>query len=109
MARRTSLEPHWRVLKGERSTFIAMARETAGFVCCKGLGHSGPYAAVRIVAIDARHRAFRHTVVIWLLKLCHDIDVAFAALLVDCGELPCHQSEWAVGVNLVAYRALHLI
>jgi hypothetical protein len=109
MARGATFKAHRCVFKGEWAAFVSMALEAARFVGGKALSHRRSYASVRVVAIDAGHRAFRYPVMKWILKLRHYVGVAGGALLVDRGGLACHQAKWTIGVNLVARRAGHLI
>jgi hypothetical protein len=102
-------EPDRRMFKREWTALVAMTLETAGFIGAEVPGHRATCAAVRVVAIDAGHGAFRHSMVKRLLKLSHRIDVACGALLVDGRGLARHQSQRTVGVDLVARGAGHLI
>jgi len=104
-----TFEAHWCVLKRKRTAFIAVALETSGLIGREDLIHRRPYTAVRIVTIDAGHRAFRHPVMKRFLELTPDRDVATRALFVDRGGLTRHQTQWAVGMNLVTSGAGHLI
>ena len=97
----TTLETYRRVLKSEWTALIPMAFETARIVGGKTLGHRAAGASVRVVAIDARHRSFRHAMVKRLLKLSHYICVAGGALLIDGRGLACHQPKRTVGVNFM--------
>ena len=109
MARGATFKAHRRVLKGEWAAFVSMTLEAARLVGGKTLSHRRSYASVRVVAIDAGHRAFRYPMMKWFLKLRHHVGVAGGALLVDRGGLACHQAKWTLGVNLVARRAGNLI
>src|SRR5207248_8102968 len=118
VARGAAFKTYGRVLEREWSALVPMAPETARLVGAERLSHRGTRAAVRIVAVDAGHCAFRHPMVKRLLKLRHDVGVARGALLVDGGGLARHQPERGMdwpgagrrgSVNLVAGRAGHVI
>ena len=94
-----------RVLEGEGTTFIAVAFDAARLIAGKGLAHGGLRGPVRIVAIDARHRILGNLVPVRLLKLCHDIQVAAGAKLIDLFGRSCHQANRPVGVNRMAGNA----
>src|SRR5204863_4984915 len=65
----TALETNRRVLKSEWAALVAMAFETARLSGGKTLSHRTACASVRVVAIDARHRDFRHAMVKMPLNL----------------------------------------
>ena len=109
MARCAAFKPHRRVLKREWAALVSMTLETAGLVGGETLSHCGACTAVRVMAIDARHCAFRHPMAKRFLKLSHHIGVARGALLIDCRGLARYQTERATGVNLVAGGAGDLI
>src|SRR5471030_2453214 len=79
VARGTAFKAHRRVLKREWTALVSMALETARFVGGESLIHGVACAAVRVVAIDAGHRAFRHPMMKWFLKLRHHVGVAGGA------------------------------
>ena len=62
-----------------------------GSLAAKACVMAGPDAAVRIVAVDAGHRAFRQLVMIRPLELRPDVDMAARALFVDRRRLARHQ------------------
>ena len=109
VAGRTSLESHRTMLEGERPAFVAMAIEASRLVRAERLRHRGLHAAVRIVAIDAAHRALRQLVMKRLLELRRDRQMAAFALLVDRFRFAHHQLFRRRRVNLVAGGAGHLI
>ena len=86
MARRAAFKAHRRVLESERPALVAVAVEASRLVRGEDLRHRRPDAAVRIVAIDAAHRAFRQLVVIGPLELRPHVEVAARAQLVDRGR-----------------------
>ena len=109
MAGHTAFETHRPVLERERSALVAMAVQASRLVRGEGLRHRGADTAVRIVAVDATHRAFRQLMMIGLLKLRPDIDMAARALFVDCGRLAEHEPVGPIRVHFVAGRAGDLI
>src|SRR5262249_25337734 len=100
-------KPHRSVLERERPALIAMASETSRLVRGEGLNHPGPNAPMRVMAINAAHRAFRHAMAERLLKLCDRAHVAARALRVDGGFPACDQRIGSV--NFVAARAADLV
>src|ERR1700682_4040138 len=97
------------MLEGERTAFIPVTVETSRFVRGEYLRHCRANAPVRIMAIDAGHRAFRQLVVVRPLELRPDIDVTARALLVNRGSFASHKAQRPVGMNLVTRGAGHLI
>ena len=87
VADRTTFKAHGVVLERERPTLVAMAIQAPRLVGGKGLRHRGTRGAVRVVAIDATHRAFGQPVVIRPLKLRPDIQVAARTQLIDRSRL----------------------
>lgn len=69
MAGAASIHLHRSVLEGERSPLITVALEAAGFIGIYSSNRLRKKASVGIVAIDARHRAFRQAVLERLLEL----------------------------------------
>jgi hypothetical protein len=104
-----TFKTHHRMLEAERTAFIPMTVETSWFIRGEYLRHCRPHGAVRIMAIDAGHRAFRQFVVVGPLKLRPDIDVTARALLVDRRSFASHQAEGPIGMNLVTCGAGHLV
>ena len=104
-----SLEAHGAMLEGKWTSLIAVAAQAPRFIGGETLRHRRPDAAVRIVAIDAAHRAFGKFVVSGPLKLRPHIDVTRGALLIDRDRLAHHQRVPVVGVNLVTRGAGDLI
>jgi len=104
-----TLKPHGGVLKRKGPPLVPVAVEASRFVGAKRLHHCRTDAAVRIVAIDTRHGAFGQFVVIRLLELRPDIQVATRALLVDGGSLADHQIMSPIRVNLMTGRARDLV
>jgi len=70
---------------------------------CLGIG------AMRIVAIHAGHRAFRHLVMRRLLKRSPNIGMACRAFFVDGHRSARHHSLWPVGMHRVAAYAGNLV
>ena len=99
----TSLEPHRPMLEGEWTAFIAMAVEASRLIRAERLRHRRLHAAMRIVAIDAAHRAFRHLVMKRLLELRGDGQMATLALSIDRFGLAHHQ----LLMDLMAIGASH--
>ena len=100
-----AFETHRRMLEGERSALIAVAAEAIRFIRSERGPHRRPGTAVRIVAIDAAHRAFRQPMMIRFLELRPDIQMASRALRVDLGGFANHQTVRSVRVDLVAGHA----
>jgi hypothetical protein len=73
VTRLAAFKAHGSMFERERSTLIAMARETSRVVRRETLEHRGPDAAVRIVAIHAGHGAFGKFVMKRALELGQDI------------------------------------
>jgi hypothetical protein len=72
----TAFQPHGSVLEGERTSLVGVALETAWLV-----GSERPYlpeekAAMRIMAVCARHCALHESVGMRALKLAPRADVA---------------------------------
>lgn len=105
VATAAALESHRSVFKGERPALVAVAAEAIGLIGSEHRLHRRPHAAVRIVAIDAAHRAFRQSMVLRLLELRPDILVTSGALRIDLARLADYQAIRPVGVNLVAGHA----
>ena len=89
---RTALEPYRSVFKCERPSLIAVAAETARFVGRKRLHHARTEAPMGVVAIDARHGAFRNPMLERLLKLTPGAPMATRALFIDGCRLSRHQA-----------------
>jgi hypothetical protein len=70
------------MLEGERTSLVGMASEAAWLVSRERLQLLPVNGAVRVVAIDARHCALRHTMGVWLSELRPGSGVACAALLI---------------------------
>jgi hypothetical protein len=104
-----AFQAHWGVFESKRTALVAVAPEAAGFVGRKNLHHAGPEASVRIVAIHARHGAFRQPVLERPLKLAPDAGMTGGALSVNLRSFARDQTEGSVGMNLVAGRARNLI
>ena len=109
VARRASFESHGAVFEGERSSLVAMTVEAAGLIRSEGLLHHCLNAAVRIMTIDAAHRAFGHAMMKRLLELRRDGQMAGLALFIDRITLARDQSFRCRRVNRVAARARDLI
>ena len=96
-----TFEAHRSVLESEGPAFIAVAPETGGFVGIELAAQRGTDAAVRIVAVDATHRALRQTVVIGFLEGPPHVLMATGALIVDFDRLARHHPVGSVGMDLV--------
>jgi hypothetical protein len=109
MASGTAFKADRCVFKGERTALVSMALEAAWLIGRETLRHCGPYASVRVVAIDAGHCAFHHPVMKRFLKLRRDGSVADGALLVDRRRLARNHTQGAVSVHFVARGAGDLV
>ena len=69
VAGHTTFKTHRLVLERERPALVAMAVEAPRLVRREALRHGRANTAVRIVTVDAAHRAFRQLVMIGPLKL----------------------------------------
>ena len=98
------------VFEHEGAALVAMAFETAGLVGIDGLNH-GPRdeAAVRVMAIDARHGAFRDTMLVGSLEAGPHIRMALGALRIHIGRLARYQAVRSILVNRVTGGATHLV
>jgi hypothetical protein len=97
------------VLECEWTALITVAIETARLVGGEILLHRGADGTVRIVAIHATHGVFGQLMVIRLLELRPDIQMATGALGVDGRVAMGHESHRTVGMNLVTCGASHLV
>ena len=109
MAGTATLQPHRSMLERKGARLIAMAPRAAWFAGARGLGHFGQRAAVRIVAIDARHGAFGQTMFVGALKARPNIAMASRALRIDLRGLARDQTVRSILVNGVTGRATHLV
>lgn len=109
MTTSTSLKTNGRVFEGKRSAQIAVTFEAGLFIGRDETHHARAEAAVGIVAVHARHRAFWNPMPVRALELGKHIGVARAALLIDGGGLPGYQAIGAVSVHAVARRAGHRV
>src|SRR5262249_54204122 len=105
----TAPEPHHRVLEREWAAFVAVALEAAGLVGREKLHHSGPHAAMRIVAVHTGHGAFGKAVMVRFLKLAPGAGMAACALRIDRRGCPLNKAGGTIGMNLVAARTSHLV
>jgi hypothetical protein len=94
MATGTTLQPYRRMLKGKRTPFIAMAFKAARLVSKRSAHRLGLKTTMRIVTVDAGHRAFGKTVFIRTLKRSPHRQMAGCALLID-GCRPADQQGFA--------------
>src|SRR5277367_5014914 len=99
MAGGAAFEPYRSVLECERPALVAVAIQASRLVRREGLGHPRTHAAVRIVAIDAAHRALGQLVMIGPLKLSPHVEMATRAQLIDRRRLAYHQSVRPVRMN----------
>ena len=76
-----ALQPHWRMLECEGTSFIGVAFKTTRLVCGECPYLPEQKAAMRIVAVRARHRALHKPVSMRSLKLAPGAEVARRALL----------------------------
>ncbi len=109
VTRAATLKPHGSVFKRKGPAFVPVAVEASRFVGAERLHHCRTDAAVRIVAIDTRHRAFGQLMVIRLLELRPYIQVATRALFVDGGSLADHQIMSPIRMNFMTGRARNLV
>jgi hypothetical protein len=109
MARRAALETHGPVFERERTALVSVAVEATRLVGSERLGHHVADTSVRIVTIDAAHRALGQLMMIRSLELRPHAHVTTCALLVDRGGRASHQAVPSVRMNLVATCASHLI
>jgi hypothetical protein len=92
----TGLAPfrsHRRVFIGEWPAQIRMAREAAWFVCCERPNLLQQKAAMRIVAIRARHCRLRKPVCVRPLKRSPYTRMTRSALLIDVPRLSGDQTR----------------
>ena len=108
VARRAALEPHRRVLENKRPALVAVAPETTRFVSGDCLDRPRQLRAVRVVAVDARHRPFGQLVLVRPLEARPDCGMALRALGVDGRHLPRPQF-FGRFVHRMAGNATHLI
>src|SRR5438270_6731272 len=109
MAARAAFKSYRRVLEGERASFIAVASQASGLVRSEHLQHGRSHGSVRVVAIDAGHRALGQLVMDRPLELRPDSDMATPALLIDRHRRARNHSGRAVGMDLVACGAGDLV
>lgn len=93
-----------RMLLDERTTFFSVAG-IAGLGKAVAFGQFGPCGAVHVVAIRARHLAFRDRVVRWLVDLR---TLLLVALVADFGLRGFADDLVLVGVGLVARITGHV-
>ena len=108
MASLAALESHGRVLERKRSPLVGMAAKAARLVGCECLQQTRVRCPVRIVAIDAGHRALREAVRMRLSKLAPGACMACRALLVYLTRLARDHSIRAITVDGMACCAIHL-
>ena len=93
---------HGGMLERERPAFVAVTVETARFV---GVGHphqAGFEAAVRIVAVNARHRIFRNPVLEGFGERRFHVDMAALTEGVHLRRFAYHQAFRNMRVNRMA-------
>jgi hypothetical protein len=104
-----TFKTHHSMLEGKWSAFVAMTIETSRFISGEDLRHGRPDAAVRIVAIDAGHGAFRELVMVRPLELRPNIYVTARTQLVYRRSFARYQAKGPIGMNLMTRGAGHLI
>ena len=104
-----AFQPHGSVFENKGASQVAMAFHAARFIGIYETHVAGEVATVRVVAIHARHGAFRQAVPVRPLEAGPDIRVAFRAELVYIDYFSCHQPMWAILMDRVAGRTTHLI
>src|SRR5215831_5188393 len=109
MAGAATFVPHRRVFEREWTPLIAMTTKAARLVGGKASRHGWTNRAMRVMAIDARHRVLRHPVMVGLLKLRDHTDMTSAALFVHRGSRPRHQNGCTRAVNFMTRGAGHLV
>ena len=100
---------HRSVLENERASQVAMTLHAARFIGIHKTHVAREVATVRVVAIHARHGAFRQAVPVRPLEAGPDIRVAFRAELIHSNYFLCYQPIWAILMDRVAGRTTHLI
>ena len=108
VAGRAAFKTNRRVIENEGPALVAMALQAARLVGGNGLHRARQNAPVRIVAIDARYRAFRNLVPMRTLKRRPFRQVACGAGGVH-GCPPARDQFFGRLVNRVAGDAAHLI
>src|SRR5215471_7752106 len=109
MARAAPFEPHRSVVERKRPHLIAVTLGAGPFVGPHRLNRARRRRAMRVVAIDAAHCAFRQTMLVWLLKARPNIGMARRALLIDLDRFARDQSLRSVLVNCMARGTTHLV
>src|SRR5262249_31183919 len=109
MARGASFQPHRSVLEREWPGFIAVTIDARHLVRSSRLYGAWQHRSVRVVAIDAAHRAFRQSMLVRLLEARPNIGMARRTLLINLDRFSCDQSVWPVLVNRMTRCATHLV
>jgi hypothetical protein len=99
MARTTGLKAHGSVFEREGAAFVAMAAEASRFIRREGPHHSRAEASMRIVAIDARHRALWKAMLERFAELARLSEMTTRALTVDRGGFTCDERRSPVFVD----------
>lgn len=109
MACRATFYFYGRMFEREGSAQVAVAAVATRVVRIDGLDHARSHRPVRVVAVNAVHRAFGQTVVIGFLEAGPDGLMAIRALRIDGGVCARDQTVWSVFVDGVAGNAAHLV
>ena len=109
MAGRTSFKANWGVLENERTSFVAMALETAWLVAERSSHRLRAETGMRIMTIGARHGTFGQTMFVRFLERGPHREMAGSTLLVDFGGFPGDKPTSVVTVDAMATGAGNLI
>src|SRR4051812_48098072 len=109
MARAAAFQADRSMFKRKRPALISVTLEAARLVGIGGLNRARELRAVRIVAIDASHRAFWHAMLKRFLETCPDVRMALGALLVHVGGFAGHQALRPILMDGVAGHATDLV
>jgi len=109
VASRAAISPHHGVLVGERARLVRVALQATRLVAARRLQRVGQNAAMRIVAIGARHGTLGHLVFERLLEARPDVLMAKGTLLIDAFGLRDRLPLWCRLVHRMAGGAGHLI
>ena len=104
-----ALSFHRSVLKNKRSALIAMALVTAWLVGVGRLHRTLQQRPVRVMAIDARHRAFRQLVAERPLEVSPYLGMAAGALCIDFAWLARDQTVRTLFMNRVTAYTTDLV
>jgi hypothetical protein len=104
-----AFQPHWGVFENKGASKVAMAFHAARFIGIHETHVAREVATVRVVAIHARHGAFRQAVPVRPLEAGPDIRVALRAELIHSDYFLCYQPIWTILMDRVAGRTTHLV